>query len=173
MNPVQWRRPVTDATYPKRFCAILLLLLSCRSSPLLFECQKLCNPDPALSAQARAIRSADDLAPLQPGTAYKYVVDAAGTLLVAPQPASTPGNPIHHPVLGRGAPVRAGGYLTVEHTGTTVTKVIVDQDTKGYCATFPSLNATRAALLHAGVPATAIQLADRPPGCAPRLHRAP
>jgi uncharacterized protein YbbK (DUF523 family) len=48
-----------------------------------------------------------------------------------------------------------------------VTRVVVDEDTQGYCATFESLAAAREALAAAGLPGAAVVLEDRSPSCDP------
>jgi hypothetical protein len=150
---------------------MLSFALGCREAPDLFGCQKACATDPAQTARAVTVGGAADLFRLRPGVPYKFIVAADGHLRIAPLPKSLPRNPFHHPVLAGGAPVRTGGTLTFEHDGRAVTRLVVDQDTKGYCVPFESLAAAREALVAAGLAHAVVALEDRPPGCAPSRVR--
>ena len=115
---------------------------------------------------------------------YKYVVTAGGKLVVAPQPADTPGDPFHHPALARGGPVRTAGFLRLTARPSSVPtlpsgapaapdgppgrrRVVIDQRSSGYCPTFESLRHARAALVAIGLSPGEIVLEDRPPRCLP------
>jgi hypothetical protein len=127
--------------------------------------QKLADAGGTPAQILRPTRAAD-LDSLAPGKRYKFVVDRAGRLAIAPLPADAPRNEFVHPILGGGEPVRTAGGLRVERTGAHVTRVIVDEDSQSYCPSFASLAAAAAALLRLGVPATAIAREDRAPRCA-------
>src|SRR5690348_1524779 len=81
----------------------------------------------SLDRVVRVARAAD-LDRLESGRRYKFVVDAAGRLVVAPLPADASGNEYVHPILGGGGPVRTAGGIRVERSGGRVARVVVDQD---------------------------------------------
>ena len=110
-------------------------------------------------------RSAADLAPLDAGHRYRFVVLGDGTLAVAPLPQDAQGNEYVHPVLAAGAPVLTAGFLHLERTGDELRAISVDQDSKSFCPPFASLAAARAALAALGVASDKIQLENHPPEC--------
>jgi hypothetical protein len=110
---------------------------------------------------------ADDLLQLTKGKRYKFIVDGAGKLAIAPLPADAPGNEYVHPILAGGAPVATAGGITVEQAAGALTRVTVDEDSKAYCPSFASLDAAVAALLKLGVAASRIMRLDKSPACAP------
>ena len=154
-----------------------LLLAGCASSPAtLFSSRVALAPLMAkLEASggnpAKVIRlhSEEELAGLKPGQRYKYVVTRDGGIVVAPRPASEPGNEYVHPLLAGGMPVRTAGYLRYDRRGATATSdtVVVDQDSKAYCPTFASLGEARAAFARIGVTIGRVRIEDHPPTCAP------
>jgi hypothetical protein len=111
------------------------------------------------------VRVAKDLTRLDSGKRYKFVLDEAGTLAVAPLPADAPNNDYVHPILAKGAPVRTAGGITVEHANGKLTKITVDQDSKAYCPTLQSLDEAARALERLGVAASMIARQDRAPQC--------
>src|SRR5262249_9112769 len=109
-----------------------------------------------------------DLGRLESGKRYRFVLDPAGTLAIAPLPADAANNEDVHPILAGGGPVRTAGGITVEHPGGKLTRVTIDQDSKAYCPTLDSLAEAARALEKLGVAAQAIQRQDHPPECASR-----
>jgi hypothetical protein len=103
--------------------------------------------------------STADLQRLQSGKRYKFVVDEAGTLLIAPLPADAPDNEYVHPILAGGGPVRTAGGITVENQAK---RVILDQDSKAYCPTLSSLEEAVKILGKLGV--DKVEIRNRP-GC--------
>jgi hypothetical protein len=116
---------------------------------------------------------AEDLLRLSSGQRYKFVVLENGSLTIAPLPAGAPNNPYAHPVLARGAPVRTAGGLAVEHSGDTLKKVTVDEDSEAYCPTGASLEAALRALVRIGVPSSELRVEHRPPACVGASEHAP
>ena len=118
--------------------------------------------------QSRILRphGVSDLAALESGKRYKFIVDRDGRLAIAPLPADAASNEYVHPVLGGGEPVRTAGGLRVERDGTVIRKVVVDQDSKSYCPTGDSLAGALTALSNLGVPADRLRVENRPPVCA-------
>jgi hypothetical protein len=113
-------------------------------------------------------RSAHDLTRLESGKRYKFVLDQAGTLAIAPLPADAANNEYVHPILAGGGAVRTAGGIAVEHANGKVTRVTIDQDSKAYCPTLQSLDEVAGALAKLGVAAQKIVQQDRPPPCATR-----
>lgn len=113
------------------------------------------------------VEHAADLARLESGKRYKFVVDAHGQLRIAPLPADAASNEYVHPILAGGGPVKTAGGIVVEHASGKITQVVVDQDSKSYCPTSDSLAAAVRALTAAGVAGALIRRQDRPPVCAP------
>jgi hypothetical protein len=157
------------------FCAIVLT--ACRASPPglpppLFDSRVPVDP---LLAKLKASggdpgrilrpRSAADLLSLANGKRYKFASLRDGRLAVAPLPADAEANEYVHPVLGGGAPVRTAGGLRVEHDGSSLRKVTVDQESKAYCPTAASLSAALVELERIGVPAEILRIENRPPAC--------
>jgi hypothetical protein len=112
------------------------------------------------------VKQTADLAQLESGRRYKFVVDAHGQLAIAPLPADAKSNEYVHPILGGGAPVRTAGGIRVERAGGKIDRVVVDQDSKAYCPTLDSLTEAVRALTAAGVAASSIAREDHPPECA-------
>jgi len=112
------------------------------------------------------VKAAADLAPLESGRRYKFVVDTRGQLAIAPLPADAKANEYVHPILGGGGPVRTAGGIRVERTGGKIARVVVDEDSKSYCPTLDSLTEAVRALTAVGVAASAITREDHPPECA-------
>ena len=110
-------------------------------------------------------RKAADLAALESGKRYKFVVRADGQLAVAPLPADAEHNEYVHPILADGQKVRTAGGLRVDRVDEKITTVTLDQDSQAYCPTAESLTSAKKALIHIGVPAAAIHVEDRPPKC--------
>lgn len=110
-------------------------------------------------------RRAADLAALETGKRYKFVVLADGRMAVAPLPADAPSNEYVHPVLAGGAPVRTAGGIRVERDGSTLRRVTVDQDSRAYCPSAASLSAVLAALQRLGLSARVLRAENRPPVC--------
>jgi len=108
---------------------------------------------------------AADLAALEAGKRYKFVVRQDGRLAVAPLPADATPNEYVHPVLAEGAPVRTAGGIRVDRDGGALREVTVDQDSKAYCPTAASLDAALAELARLGVPAGRLRVENRPPAC--------
>jgi hypothetical protein len=150
----------------------LLLATAAVAAPALFKSAVAYEPlvaklkasggDPARIVH---VRSAQDLARLDSGKRYKFVLDEHGTLAIAPLPADAQNNEYVHPILGGGAPVRTAGGIAVEHAAGKIARVTIDQDSKSYCPTLPSLDEAARALEKLGVPAHAIVRQDRPPQC--------
>jgi hypothetical protein len=158
------------------FCA--LVLTACRASspgvpPPLFDSRAAVEP---LLAKLKASggdpsrilrpRSAADLLSLTSGKRYKFASLRDGRLAIAPLPADAEANEYVHPVLAGGAPVRTAGGLRVDHDGSSLQKVTVDQDSKAYCPTAASLSAALVELAHVGVSAEILRVENRPPACA-------
>jgi hypothetical protein len=134
-------------------------------APLVAKLQQ-SGGDPAKIVRVRKL---DDLARLDDGKRYKFVVARDGRLSVAPVPADAPGNEYVHPILAGGEPVRTAGGITIARdTSGAAANVTLDQDSKAYCPTLASLDAAVRALRDLGVPANAIHKQDRPPACAPQ-----
>ena len=111
-------------------------------------------------------RTTQDLLRLDSGRRYKFVVDATGTLAIAPLPADASNNEYVHPILAGGAAVRTAGGIVVTHAAGKIAKVVVDQDSKSYCPSLASLDEAAQALAKLGVAATLIERQDRAPACA-------
>jgi hypothetical protein len=118
-------------------------------------------------------RASADLAALESGRRYKFVVTRDGRLAIAPLPADSPSNEYVHPVLAAGEPVRTAGGLRLERDGSAIRKVAVDQDSKAYCPNAASLDAVLAALAGLGVPADRLRVENHPPTCADSPAAAP
>jgi mono/diheme cytochrome c family protein len=118
--------------------------------------------DPARIVRPRRVA---DLAALEPGKRYKFVVGPDGTLAIAPLPADAPSNEYVHPVLGAGGPVRTAGNIRIDREGERVVRVVVDQDSKSYCPTAGSLSLALEALSHLGIPGDRLRVENRPPAC--------
>jgi hypothetical protein len=114
------------------------------------------------------VHSPRDLLRLESGKRYKFVVDDAGGIAIAPLPADAPNNEYVHPILASGGSVRTAGGITVEHSADTITRVVLDQDSKAYCPTVQSLDEATQVLEKLGVANQAITKQDRPPACAAR-----
>lgn len=108
-----------------------------------------------------------DLARLESGKRYKFVVDAHGQMAIAPLPADATSNEYVHPILAGGGPVQTAGGIVVDHAAGKITHVVVDQDSKSYCPTSDSLAEAVHALTAAGVAESSIRREDHPPQCAP------
>src|SRR5712691_8323242 len=141
----------------------LLLASGCtgpRPAPPLFDSRVPLEPllaklkesggDPGRILRPRAYA---DLAGLESGRRYQFVVARDGLLAIAPLPADAPSNEYVHPVLAAGEPVRTAGGLRVDRDGAAIRKVSVDQDSKAYCPSAASLDAALTALAGLGVPA--------------------
>jgi hypothetical protein len=102
----------------------------------------------------------------QAGKRYKFVSLRDGRLAVAPLPADAAGNEYVHPVLAGGAAVHTAGGLRVDHDGSSLRKVTVDQDSKAYCPTAASLSAALAELTRMGVASESLRVENQPPACA-------
>jgi hypothetical protein len=102
---------------------------------------------------------ARDLDVLLPGKPYRYIVDVGGRLAVAPLPNEALHNEYVHPVLGDGQPVRTAGMMRREAGG----RIVIDQNSKSYCPTKPSLQAAVRALHAIGVADVVVE--DHPPAC--------
>jgi mono/diheme cytochrome c family protein len=111
-------------------------------------------------------RRAADLAALQTGKRYKFVVGPNGALAIAPMPTDAPSNEYVHPVLGEGGPVRTAGNIRIDREGESLVRVVVDQDSKSYCPTAESLAAALEALSKLGIPGDRLRVENRPPVCA-------
>ena len=158
-----------------KICTLTALLVaaSAFASPSLFSSRVPYEP---LVAKLKAgggdasriirARSAGDLTRLQSGKRYKFALDRAGTLLIAPLPAEAANNEYVHPILAGGGPVRTAGGIVVEHAGGKVEKVTIDQDSKSYCPTLQSLDEAARTLERIGVAARLVVRLDRPPQCA-------
>jgi hypothetical protein len=144
---------------------LVALLLLFRSSvayePLLLKL-KASGGDPSRVVRAQ---SSKDLLRLDSGKRYKFAVDEAGRLVIAPLPADAANNEYVHPILAGGGPVRTAGGITVEHKDGKILHVMLDQDSKAYCPTLLSLDEAARALEKLGVPAGVISRQDRPPKC--------
>jgi hypothetical protein len=112
-------------------------------------------------------RALADLAPLESGVRYKFVVRTDDTLAIAPEPASTPGGAYAHPVLAGGAAVLTAGGITITRNGASIAKVVVDQDSQAYCPSADSLRAAVAALVTLGVESEVVRIDNRPSACVP------
>lgn len=152
--------------------AALLLATTALASPSLFSSKVPYEPLVAKlkasggdSSRIVRARSAQDLMRLVGGKRYKFALDQAGTLAIAPMPADAVHNEYVHPILAGGAPVRTAGGIAVEHANGKITKVTIDQDSKAYCPTLQSLDEAVRALEKLGVAAPLIVPQDRPPGC--------
>jgi mono/diheme cytochrome c family protein len=156
-------------------CAIVLT--ACRASspgppPPLFDCRVAVEP---LLAKLKASggdpgrilrpRSSADLLSLTSGKRYKFATLRDGRLAIAPLPADAEANEYVHPVLSGGAPVRTAGGLRVDHDGSSLRKVTVDQDSRAYCPTAASLSAALIELARMGVPEEIVRVENRPPAC--------
>ena len=115
-------------------------------------------------------RASADLAALESGRRYKFVVTRDGRLAIAPLPADSPSNEYVHPVLAAGEPVRTAGGLRLERDGSAIRKVAVDQDSKAYCPTAASLDSALTVLAGLGVPADRLRVENRPPACVDPLR---
>ncbi len=160
---------------PRRFLAALVLA-SCAhaatSAVPLFDCRMpvaplLADLHRAGGDPSKVLHPAStaDLAALQSGARYKFVVLGDGHLAIAPDPADAPKNAYHHPVLANGEPVRTAGGIRVEHQGGLIQKVILDPGSSSYCPSTGSLQAALDALVSLGVDAGALRVDNRPPTC--------
>jgi hypothetical protein len=131
--------------------------------PPLVEKLRASGGDPARILRPRAVR---DLAPLESGRRYKFVVTPDGRLAIAPLPADAANNEYVHPILAGGGPVLTAGGLVVERSDGAIRRVTIDQDSKAYCPTLASLAAAERALVRLGVAAAALTRHDQPPPCA-------
>jgi hypothetical protein len=111
------------------------------------------------------LRAAAEVAGLEAGKRYRFVVLDNGRLAVAPIAADSPGNQYVHPVLGEGKAVRTAGGIRVEREGSALKRVTVDQDSQAYCPTADSLAAALAELVRIGVPRDRLRVENRPPAC--------
>jgi hypothetical protein len=152
--------------------AALLVATAAVASPSLFVSQVPYDPLVAkleASGGDRArifrVRSAQDLTRLESGKRYKFALDQAGVLAIAPMPADAPNNEYVHPILVGGGAVRTAGGIVVEHADGGVTKVTVDQDSKAYCPTLRSLDEIARALRKLGIAPRMVVRQDRPPQC--------
>jgi hypothetical protein len=107
-----------------------------------------------------------DLLRLKPRQRYKFIVDGAGKLAIAPLPADAPGNEYVHPILAGGAPVATAGGIAVDHARGAIARVTVDEDSKAYCPSFASLDAAEHALVKLGLVAALVTRVDKAPDCA-------
>ena len=157
--------------------ACVIVFTACRASspgtpPPLFDCRVAVEP---LLAKLKASggdpgrilrpRSSADLLSLTSGKRYKFASLRDGRLAIAPLPADAEANEYVHPVLAGGTPVRTAGGLRVEHDGSSLRKVTVDQDSRAYCPTAASLSAALVELARVGVPAEILRVENRPPAC--------
>jgi hypothetical protein len=114
------------------------------------------DPDKALRPQGVA-----DLARLEVGKLYAYVVLPDSVLVLAPTPAgSTP--EWTHPVLARGGTVMVAGFLRTERQGDKLTKVYVDASSDAYCPTSEALRTTLVKLDALKVPRDLLRVDHRP-----------
>lgn len=111
-------------------------------------------------------RLAQQLTRLESGKRYKFVLDQAGSLAIAPLPADAPSNEYVHPILADGAPVRTAGGIVIDHANGKVAKVTLDPDSKSYCPTLQSLDEAARALEKLGIAAQMIVRHDQPAQCA-------
>ena len=102
---------------------------------------------------------------LQSGKRYKFVLDSASALTVAPLPVDEPNNEYVHPILAGGDRVLTAGDVTVEHLNGNIVHVVLDQDSKSYCPTLRSLDHAARVLETLGVPRRVISRQDRRPQC--------
>ena len=116
---------------------------------------------------SRVVRVATqkELTELQSGRRYKFVVDSASMLKVAPLPADEPNNEYVHPILAGSGRVLTAGGVTVEHLDGNIVHVVLDQDSRSYCPTLRSLNEAAHVLEALGVARRIISRQDRPPQC--------
>ncbi len=116
---------------------------------------------------SRILRPAapSDLARLDAGHRYKFVLGVDRRLAVAPMPADAPHNEYVHPVLGDGAPVRSAGGLRVERSNGRVTRVVLDPESLAYCTTTDSLRPAVRALVAMGFAPDAIAVEARRFAC--------
>ncbi|MGZ3406655.1 MAG: hypothetical protein ACXVAN_09465 [Polyangia bacterium] len=152
--------------------AVLLVAASALAAPSLFTSKAPYEPlvaklkssggDPSRVVHVRAAR---ELTRLESGKRYKFALDEAGTLAIAPLPADAPNNEYVHPILAGGAPVRTAGGITVEHAAGKLARITLDQDSKSYCPTLQSLDEAAQALAKLGVAPALIARQDRPPAC--------
>lgn len=152
--------------------AVILFAATALAAPSLFQSAVPYDP---LVAKLKAsggdaariihVRSTQDLLRLQSGKRYKFALDGGGSFSIAPIPADAPNNEYVHPILAAGGPVRTAGGITVEHAGGKISKVTIDQDSKAYCPTLPSLDEAKHALEALGVASGLIVRQDRPPQC--------
>jgi hypothetical protein len=110
-------------------------------------------------------KQAADLKALESGKRYKFVVLRDGQLAISPLAADVPNNEYVHPVLGGGGPVRTAGGIKVVHESGSISKVVLDQDSKAYCATTDSLRAAATSLKRIGVTADSLRIENKPPKC--------
>jgi len=110
-------------------------------------------------------RTLADLAALESGARYKFVVLPDDAIAIAPEPASTPGSAYAHPVLAGGAAVLTAGGITITRDGGSITKVVVDQDSQAYCPSAGSLRAAVTTLVALGAEPEAVRVDNRPPAC--------
>lgn len=157
--------------------ACAMVLTACRASsqgfpPPLFDSRVPLEPLlaklKASGGDPRSIlrpRSSADLLALTSGKRYKFASLRDGRLAIAPLPADAEANEYVHPVLAAGAPVRTAGGLRVDHDGSSLRKVTVDQDSKAYCPSAASSSAALVELARLGVPADVLRVENRPPAC--------
>ena len=120
------------------------------------------------SSRIVRVQSTKDLTRLESGKRYKFVLDEAGTLAIAPLPADAPNNEYVHPILAGGGAVKSAGGIVVELGDGKIAKVTIDQDSKSYCPTLQSLDEAARALEKAGIAPQIIVRQDRPPQCVTR-----
>jgi hypothetical protein len=108
---------------------------------------------------------AADLARLETGKRYRFVVRQDGRLAIAPLPVEAPSNEYVHPILADGQAVRTAGGLRVDREGQALHRVTVDQDSKAYCPTGASLGSALAELHRLGVPSESLRVENRVPAC--------
>jgi hypothetical protein len=144
-----------------------------KNAPPLFESRVPYEPLVKKLADANQSRakilhpqSGRDLLRLKPGQRYKFIVDGAGKLAIAPLPADAPGNEYVHPILAGGGPVATAGGISVDHKKGAIARITVDEDSKAYCPSFASLDAAEHALVKLGLVAALVSRADKVPDCA-------
>jgi hypothetical protein len=99
---------------------------------------------------------------LDPGKRYAYVVLPNGNLMIAPKPDA----PVwSHPILASGQAVKAAGYLRMEKSGDTISKLTIDGDSNTYCPTSDSLKSALATFALMKVPNEVLRVDNRPPDC--------
>jgi hypothetical protein len=99
---------------------------------------------------------------LDPGKRYAYVVLPNGNLMVAPKPDSAVWS---HPILASGQAVKAAGYLRMERSGDTISKLTIDGDSITYCPTSDALESALRTFAQMKVPREVMRIDNRPPDC--------